>query len=272
MSCVVCKWLQITPLSTPLTHSLQPSMEKQLDPIIFGLTSKSYKQIVNAIGSLKSFLSAFVSSAQLLRQTQTVDSRLGNLIALQDSFQYNIASALLQAYEFLSLNLSFDPESLLTANQCMCGLLLIHPNLRKLFERESNMALIILLLNKQTALRNPNVCISSLSLLVHILVNSAPNLRVFEKLGGCKSVSQHIPRFDTDKSDLEELSLKVVEFFIFYLTDEIGLEGKTRSVEEKTELLRPDFPAIDELRRNLEDLSTWTGLRVEDALATLSMS
>lgn len=246
-------------------------MEKEIDSIVSGLTSKSYKQILQATGSLKTFLSTFVSSAQHLRQTQTVDSRLAALINLQESFQYNIAAALLQAYEFLSLNLTFDPECFLTANQCMCGLLLIHPNLRKLFERESNMALALLFLNKQTALKQPNVCISALSLLVHVLVKSAPNLRVFEKLGGCKSVSQHLPVFGSDDPDLEELSLKVVEFFIFYLTDEAGLEGETRTVEEKTNLLRPDFPGIDELRRNLENLNTLSGLRVEDALETLSM-
>lgn len=247
-------------------------MEKEVDAIICGLTSKSYKQILQAVASLKTFLSTFVSSAQLLRQTQTVDSRLAALITLQDSFQYNIAAALLQSYEFLSLNLAFDPECLLTANQCMCGLLLIHPSLRKLFERENNMALILLFLSKETALKQPHVCISALSLLVHVLVKSAPNLRVFEKLSGCKSVSQHIQVFETNEAGLEELSLKVVEFFIFYLTDEAGLDGKTRSVEEKTDLLRPDFPGIDELRRNLEDLSTLSSLRVEDALGTLSMN
>lgn len=237
------------------------SMRKEVTNIISGLTSQSHSEIGNSLTALDSYLGSFVSSVVHLRLSQTIDSKLSAFLSLQDSFQYNLASALLDSYQYFDrFLLLVSKDHLLLANQCMCGILLLHSDLRRLFQRKCNLAIIISLLETRHPLCLPEVCTSVLTLLVHILTKSAPNLRIFEAMNGCKIVSQHLQIHFSDsetQSALEELSLKVVEFFIFYLTDEAGLDGEdTRSVEQKVDFLRPDFPEIDALRKNLEKLSS----------------
>lgn len=230
------------------------SPRRLVSEIIAGLSSASYPRIVHAIDNLEKYLVSLVPSIEL----HSKDARLSAFLGLQDSFQYNLVAACLDAHAFFRANPTLvDPIHILAANQCMCGLLLIHSDSRKLFARRSYMALVLSLLDKLSPLWRPDVCVSVLSLLVHILLKSATNLRVFEALQGLKSVSQHLYVTDDSLCDAsgQDLSLKVVEFFIFYLTDERGLEGEARSVESKKQILQPEFSGIDDLLRNLEDLT-----------------
>lgn len=235
-------------------------MKKLIADVIQKLTSRSYSQIVEGLNALEPFLLSLAPSVQVSHQTQTADSKLSTFLTLQDSFQFNLILAFLDVYDYLSVIASeVQPCHVLKANHLVCGLLLTHRDSRKLFERRRNMELILSLIDKRHPLSTPEACVSFLSLLVHILVKSSYNLRMFEKVQGCKIISQHLHIMEEANPDLEELSLKVVEFYIFYLTDERGLEGKTRTVEDKANILRPDFPGIDELLRNLENLNTLKG-------------
>lgn len=244
----------------PIIPKLPTHMKKVIADVIHKLTSRSYPQIIEGLSMLEPILQSLVPSVKASHQTQVMDSKLSAFIALQDSFQFNLVIAFLDVYDYFGANpKEVQPCHILNANHHVCGLLLIHRDSRKLFERERNMQLILSLLDKRHSLSTPKVCVSLLSLLVHILVKSSHNLRTFEKMQGCEIIGQHLQFTEESCPSLEELSLKVVEFYIFYLTDEKGLEGKTRSIEEKANFLRPDFPGIDELLRNLENLNTLKG-------------
>lgn len=57
----------------------------------------------------------------------------------------------------------------------------------------------------------------------------------------------------------QSLHFKVVEFLIFYMTDESELKdgrAPVRTVAEKAGYIKPQFPAIEDLIENLNDLST----------------
>lgn len=236
-------------------------MRKELAEIIRGLSSRSLPEIGLSLTALEAYLASLSPSLEQFSKTNTLDLRLNALIALQDSFQYNVVSLLLEALAYLGQSASpGETSQLLLLNHCMCGMLLIHSDSRKLFERRTNMDLVLSLLDKLHPFCTPKVCISVLSLLVHVLVKSSANLRVFEAAEGCKIVSQHLHVINASAGETEpgteDLSLKVVEFFIFYLTDESGLEGQTRSIKYKADILRPHFAGIDELLRNLEEITT----------------
>lgn len=247
-------------------------MPRQVEEIITLLTLEFYPDIIHGLTDLEAYLGPLVPSVQTLLRMQTIDSRLFAFMTVQDSFQCNFVAALIASYEFFLQNtLLVQPSHLLRANQCMCGLLLTHSASRKLFERKSNMRTILAFLHPANPLCQPAVSVSVLSLLVHVLLKSAPNFRMFEQLDGCTLVSQHLKIDSSQELFLEELPLKVVEFFIFYLTEEMGLEGSTRTVQDKANLLRPVFPGIDELLRNLENLNTLSGQSARDVLHTISL-
>lgn len=204
------------------------------------------------------------------------DCRLQHFKTLQDNFEYNLTSLLLNAYKSLEDSPAPDKEaSLLLCNRLLQGLLLIHPPSRKLFSRKDNMNLILHFIQTPTNRSSIAVQISFISTLIHILLKNLNNFRTFESCHGCSIVIEKLNLLaltepeaatpdsasttHTKKKDQQVLNFKLIEFLIFYLVDEnevnfdYNVEPKL-SVSAKTDLFRDLFPEIDSLVENLNDL------------------
>lgn len=182
-------------------------------------------------------------------------------LKLQDNFQYNIASHLLNYYKYVH---DID-DNIMTCNRLLQGLLLIHPDSRKLFNRDLNMKLMLGFLNNDGL--SIRITISFISTFIHILLKDLRNFRVFEANNGCSllirkfNLSSFDPRTSLNSSSNEgtltqqNLNFKIIEFLIFYMIEEdMTPNGTTKSIEEKSALFRDDFPEIDSLVENLNDL------------------
>ena len=111
---------------------------------------------------------------------------------LQDNFQYNLLQYLLPIYDKYELTLN----DYLLSNQIIQGILLIHPNSKRIFSiNHHNMKIILDLLdgcnntnnnnnNKDSANDNMKLSISLISTLIHILLKNYDNYRIFEDLNG----------------------------------------------------------------------------------------
>ncbi|CAK7890896.1 hypothetical protein CAAN3_01S02652 [[Candida] anglica] len=249
--------------------------------------SSRNKQGIEQLDKLLGSLVPYLQKQQKVGSTIDPESPLVRFIALQDSFEYNVTSSLLQIYKTLSKQeqSSNNPETtqiLLTCNRLLQGLLLIHPPSRKLFSRKENMKLILHFINEQEQSENQstsfNVIISFISTLVHILLKNLNNFRTFESCDGCPIVIQKLNLQELSSpnkkatvggvmssnliKNQQDLNFKLIEFLLFYLVDENEVNfdystissAKKLSVTEKAELFRDVFPGIDALVENLDDL------------------
>lgn len=182
-------------------------------------------------------------------------------LKLQDNFQFNIASHLLNYYKHVQ---EID-DDILTCNRLLQGLLLIHPASRKLFNRDLNMKLMIGFLDDDRLFIR--VTISFISTIIHILLKDLRNFRVFEANNGCSllirkfNLSSFDPKTSLNSSSAEgtltqqNLNFKIIEFLIFYMIEEDMIPNEvTKSIAEKSALFRDDFPEIDSLVENLSEL------------------
>lgn len=240
-------------------------IQKELALIVELLLSDNVGEIQLALDSLDAFMHELVSSIKNYHYGSPADSRLLAFLQTQESFQYNLALAFVSVYRTISESDSqVQIETILLANKLLLGILLIHPSSRTNFGIKRNMELVILFLDPESPYFLIEVCISFMSLLIHILLQNVKNMRVFEQCGGCQKVLRHLePLAHRKDSELasarQHLYFKVIEFLIFYLTDEAELAGgpgKTRTIEEKASLVRPEFPGIDDLIDNLNDLTS----------------
>lgn len=235
-------------------------MHSQLAAIVDTLTSDSIEEIRLGLFTLDALLYELVPSIRKKHESGASDDRLAAFISAQDNFKYNVASAMVLAYRtFSDYHENVQNETILLANRLLLGLLLIHPESRNTFGYRRNMRLMVLLLDPENPLFLVELCDSFISLLMHILLQNVRNMRVFEQCGGCHQVIRHL---DPQKGNgnnaaaQQHLYFKVVEFLIFYLTDESGLGDDTRTIQEKAGLFRPDFPGIDDILANLNDLTS----------------
>ena len=118
---------------------------------------------------------------------------------LQDNFQYNLLQYLLPIYDKYELTLN----DYLLSNQIIQGILLIHPNSKRIFSiNHHNMKIILDLLMAATipttttiirdsANDNMKLSISLISTLIHILLKNYDNYRIFEDLNGCSILIKH---------------------------------------------------------------------------------
>lgn len=247
--------------------------QKELALIVELLLSDNVGEIRVALDSLDAFMHEMVSSIKKYHNGSSADSRLLAFLQSQDNFQYNLALAFVSVYRTISESASesgsksdsrVQIETILLANKLLLGILLIHPSSRTTFGIKRNMKLVILFLDPENPYFLIEICISFMSLLIHILLQNVKNMRVFEQCGGCQKILRHLePLAHRKDSELasarQHLYFKVIEFLIFYLTDEselAGGPGKTRTIEEKASLVRPEFPGIDDLIDNLNDLTS----------------
>lgn len=235
-------------------------LHKELEAIVDTLASDNLDHVVVGLNSLDTLLHNLLPSIRKYHLGGSPDAKLSGFLAAQDSFQYNLASALFSAYSvFGEQSEKVLADTVIFANRLLLGILLIHPESRKNFGHRRSMAAIMAFLDPAHPIYSIEVCVSFISLLVHILLQNIKNMRVFEQCGGCQSMVRHLDSNEErgDGSALQNLSFKVIEFLIFYLTDEteLGGEGEIKTVAEKASLIRPDFPGIEELIANLNDLS-----------------
>lgn len=234
---------------------------KELEAIVDTLTSDVLDQVSTGLSALDTLLHDLLPSIRKYHQGLAPDSKLSAFLAAQDNFQYNVAGALLSAYiVFGEQGEIVLAETVILANRLLLGILLVHPESRKNFGHRRSMVLMVSFLDPKHPLFSIDVCVSFISLLVHILLQNVKNMRVFEQCGGCQSVVRHLDSKEGRDNGpaLQNLSFKVIEFLVFYLTDEteLGGVGETKSVAEKAGLFRPEFPGIDELIANLNDLGS----------------
>lgn len=239
-------------------------MDSEIDQIIEALTSNQLGAIAEGLALLEGLLQLVVPLARKLQATGVAGQRLTLLLALQETFNRNISAALLAAYTTLAEHMAdVEPGTVSTANLLFKGLLLLHSPSRALFARRSNMALVLLFLER-APLQPAQHSTSLVSLLTHVLLNSIPNMRTFEACGGCPLLMRQLhaaPGVADD--DTSQHYFKVIELLIVYLSDESELQGlghnagaPTLSLAEKADLLRPDFPGIDDVIANLHDLTS----------------
>lgn len=245
-------------------------MEDIILEIIDHLDSRRIADLIQGIVKLDEVLSLLLPYITAWRKNPQAprNVKLVSFINLQDNFQYNITSHLIQFYKEVWKDIAVvDTDIILTCNKLLQGLLLLHPASRKIFNRLNNMKA---MLNFVRATNGGDgephlpveVTISFISTLIHILLKDLTNFRIFEGNDGCAIVIRKLqlssfpPHKDSQPSKQQELNFKVIEFLIFYLIDEneIASSTKKRTTQEKSELFRPDFPEIDSLVENLNDL------------------
>lgn len=226
------------------------------------LTSDSRVDVDRGLAAIDELLLSLVPSIRRLRSTGVRDARLAEFCASQDNFQLNLASALLAAYSTLSGD-ELAETQILKANRQLQGLLLIHPASRNAFGRRSAMNTMLSFLDPKHPLYLVAICISCVSLFIHILIKNTANMRMFEECGGPLRIIHYLQHTPQSLGDPEQtLRFKVIEFLIFYLGDETelgpspGRKATTLTTQQKADLLRPDFPGINELIENLNDLAS----------------
>jgi len=236
-------------------------LEKELEAIVDTLSSDDLNQIALGLSSLDRLLHDLLPSIRKYHQGAAPDAKLAGFLAAQDSFQYNLAAAFISVYSVFDNQGSVALlEMVILANRLLLGILLVHPESRKNFGHKRSMLLIVSFLDPEHPIYSIEVCVSFISLLVHILLQNVKNMRVFEQCRGCQSVVRHLdPKNGRGNGTAQQnLSFKVIEFLIFYLTDEtdMGGAGEIKTIAEKASLFRPEFPGIDDLIANLNDLGS----------------
>ncbi|KAF3931911.1 hypothetical protein ABW20_dc0100461 [Dactylellina cionopaga] len=134
---------------------------------------------------------------------------------LQDGFQYNIATHLSACLDHL---LTHPPthlrDSLLgSCLDCLQGSLLLHPESRNLFVRESHMMIFLAMLQK---CQSAKLQVATIDTMVCALLEYPANMRTFEALNGLQIIA-----FLFKNSKIPEpVKLRITEFVYFYLLPE----------------------------------------------------
>ncbi|KAK2615994.1 hypothetical protein N8I77_002714 [Diaporthe amygdali] len=143
------------------------------------------------------------------------DAAFREFFKLQDGFQWNIATRLIQTLDRL-LAKSDDGSMdllMLTALDSLQGVLLLHPPSRLLFSREQSMNLLLDLLEPVNC---PAIQAATLLVLVVALLETPRNTRTFENLDGLLTVSSIFK----SRSTARDVKFKTMEFLYFYLMPE----------------------------------------------------
>lgn len=224
--------------------------------------------VAAGLAKLDLLLVGLIPSIKIWRKTGIKPQDLFTFTNLQDRLDANIASSLLPLYRRFQYESNSTEKSLiLTTNRCLQGLLLVHPASRKLFRKSLNMKLILTMVNQDAELMGYEIAVSLVSLLIHILLRSLQNFRVFEQNNGCAIVIEKLQltpslAHKSPSHHQQDLNFKIIEFLVFYLVDETGEDtgfepgpGPRLTVENKADLFRPFFVGIDDLIDNLNDLN-----------------
>lgn len=221
-------------------------MSETIAEIIELLQSEQHESVVLGLNKLESML------AQLVPLIRNGTFNTSQVVTLQDTFDHNITTHLVNTYNVLSEG-GHNERELIQCNTLLQGLLLVHPRSRIVFHQNASMKAVLDTLDRTTDL---SVLISTVSTIVHVILKDLDNYRTFERCGGCAKVMR---RFDLANPAKSDLNFKIIEFLIVYLIDEESL-GPTKthkkSIAEKAQLLEPEFADIHHLIANLNDLKT----------------
>ncbi|PSR87300.1 cell division protein Cdc14 [Coniella lustricola] len=198
------------------------------------------------------------------------DAAFREFFKLQDGFEWNIATRLVQTLDKLYAKSDDGSLDLLivSALDSLQGVLLLHPPSRVLFSRVQNMNLLLDLLEP---INCPAIQSATLLVLVVALLETPANTRVFEELDGLLTVSSIFK----SRSTARDVKFKTMEFLYFYLMPEAapfssnmnnakgdyggrrsppgGNDDKTTlSTERKQRMLGEHLANVDDLVRDLQ--------------------
>ncbi|KAF3761107.1 cell division control 14, SIN component [Cryphonectria parasitica EP155] len=221
------------------------------------------------------------------------DAAFREFFKLQDGFQWNIATRLVQTLD--KLYAKSDDGSLdmliVSALDSLQGVLLLHPPSRVLFSRVQNMNLLLDLLEP---INCPAIQSATLLVLVVALLETPANTRTFEQLDGLLTVSSIFK----SRSTARDVKFKTMEFLYFYLMPEtpkavadngnnnmqqrsppgrlgkgfasrkknadgedVADEGETLSTEKKQRMLGEHLSNVDDLVRDLQQYTSPSSAR-----------
>lgn len=237
-------------------------VEKTIAAITRLLSVKNETSIENGLNQLQTLLMAMLPQIEQQKQLVTKTARLGKFLRLQDNFKYNIAWRLQQCLGFLFDHINDIPLNMvITFTRLFQGILLLHENSRCIFTDDEEMNKVLRFIELDNDECGFEITIGFISLLVHILLKNYDNFRTFERCGGCSVVIRklNLEDFQLVKSESrtinqQTLNFKIIEFLIFYFTEESG--DVKRTVHQKAELFKPEFPGINTLIESLNDLHT----------------
>ncbi|KAI5797483.1 cell division control protein 14 [Peziza echinospora] len=143
------------------------------------------------------------------------DPAYREFIKLQNGFEWNVAIRLINCLEKLLGKQSNAQTSslILSCLDLLQGLLLLHAPSRQLFARETNMNILLDLLDSGN---NEAVQCAALLTLVSALLGKPQNTRTFEALEGLPTITNLFKRRDTHR----DVKCKCLEFLYFYLMPE----------------------------------------------------
>lgn len=227
----------------------------------------NFKLALDQLNALLHLLLPQIESSRNLYDTRNgvETDALKKFVKSQDSFKFNIVLCMNRYLPWIYDNLStLDLELVIQYNSLLQGLLLLHSNSRSLFSSQQEMNKILQFIKLDTAYE---ISISFIATLLHILLKNLDNVRLFEECNGCSIIIKKLKIADfsvpeksieTSKSttaNQQMLNFKVIEFLIFYFIDESTLDGSDRkTLEQKSDFFRNDFPEIDTLVSSLNDL------------------
>ncbi|KAG0638836.1 cell division control protein 14 [Tuber brumale] len=144
------------------------------------------------------------------------DAAFKEFLRLQSGFEWNVTIRLISCLERLLGRTNNGQNNLLILStlDLIQGMLLLHPQSRKLFAREIHMNVLLDLLDAES---NDAVQCATLLTLVCGLLDNPTNTRTFESLDGLATVTSLFKRRDTPR----EVKLKILEFLYFYLMPEV---------------------------------------------------
>ncbi|KAI5793088.1 cell division protein Cdc14 [Geopyxis carbonaria] len=143
------------------------------------------------------------------------DAAFREFIRLQNGFEWNVTIRLISCLERLlgRTNNGQTNMLILSTLELIQGMVLLHPQSRKLFAREIHMNVLLDLLD---AGNSGSVQSATLLTLVCGLMDHPANTRTFEALEGLATVSSLFKHRETPR----EVKLRILEFLYFYLMPE----------------------------------------------------
>lgn len=240
-----------------VTQAAQDILDEQVILEIIRLLNKQdLDSFKSAISKLHHLLVSILPLIETYRKFPiTSNNRLNKFIKLQDNFRHNLTSQLIKSHDWIYQQVNqIDDETILLYNRLLQGLLLIHPPSRTCFSNNQEMTKLIRFIELENPIVSFEITISFISTLLHVLLKNLDNFRVFETCNGCSII---IKKLNLSMANQQMLNFKIIEFLLFYLSDEDALEfSHKKSISDKSNYFRNDFPDIDNLVLSLNDLKT----------------
>lgn len=198
--------------------------------------------------SVRSTATAGGSKATRKHTTKNISILLNDpayveILALQDSFQYNVASRVMACLARLANPTpEGKEEQLIFALDLLQGLFLLHHPSRSILAIESNMRVLVGLLAPAL---DSNLHIAVINTLVSGMVREVASIRRFELVGGLAVICELFKLRDTTK----DVKLRILEFLFFYLVPETQQRAPAAAVATKGQDLL--------VRRTTEDKATF---------------